>query len=108
MALERQADLDDAPAQQDEANRTDEAKDEVAQIVHDPDGIVCRECGYGHHGHHGNYHDDGAVEAEAPAHLSGDFVLLKVVFLHAVFPPFRFQHRDLPRRAAHIRRPLGA
>ena len=51
MALEGQAQLEDAEAQQDQADGPDQGKDEVAQVLHDLQGIVRREGGDDHDGH---------------------------------------------------------
>ena len=51
VALEGQAQLEDAEAQQDQADGPDQGKDEVAQVLHDLEGIVRREGGDDHNGH---------------------------------------------------------
>ena len=51
VALEGQAQLEDAEAQQDQADGPDQGKDEVRQIFHDLEGIVCGEGGDDHDGH---------------------------------------------------------
>ena len=60
VALEGQAQLEDAEAQQDQADGPDQGKDEVGQIFHDLEGIVRREGGDDHDGH-GQHHagEDG-------------------------------------------------
>ena len=55
MALEGQAQLEDAEAQQDQADGPDQGKDEVAQVIHDLQGVVRREGGDDHDGH-GQHH----------------------------------------------------
>ena len=41
MGFQRQADLDDTEAQQDQANGTNQAEDEVAQVIYNGDRVVC-------------------------------------------------------------------
>ena len=44
VRLERQTDLQNAKAEQNQADRTDQGKDEIAQVIHDRQRIaVCRE-----------------------------------------------------------------
>ena len=57
MALEGQAQLEDAETQQDEADGPDEGKDEVAQIRHNRQWVVRREGGAD--GHDGDQHKAG-------------------------------------------------
>lgn len=51
VALEGQAQLEDAEAQQDQADGPDQGKDELTQVLHDLQGIVRREGGDDHDGH---------------------------------------------------------
>ena len=51
VALEGQAQLEDAEAQQDQADGPDQGKDELGQIFHDLEGIVRSEGGDDHDGH---------------------------------------------------------
>lgn len=54
MALERQAHLQDAEAQQDKANGADERENKLTQIVDHRQRIVCGQCrNSGNHHHHG-------------------------------------------------------
>ena len=46
MALERQAHLQDAEAQQDQANGPDERKDKVAEIIHCRQRVIDRQSWY--------------------------------------------------------------
>lgn len=54
VALEGQAQLEDAETQQDQADGPDQGKDEVGQVFHDLEGVVRREGGDDHdsHGQH--------------------------------------------------------
>ena len=95
VGLQGQANLDDAPAQQDQADGTDQAEDEVAQVVHNGQGIAAGggsrqgqgdDAGHGQHGH--------GVAAEATLNLGGDGELFGgclFVFLekfHGFLSPF--------------------
>ena len=95
MGLQGQANLDDAPAQQDQADGADQAEDELGQIVHDSQGIATGgsgrqsqsdDTGDGQHGH--------GVVAEAALNLGGDGELFGgglCVFLeqfHGFLSPF--------------------
>ena len=51
VALEGQAQLEDAEAQQDQADGPDQGKDELTQVLHDLEGIVRGEGGDDHDGH---------------------------------------------------------
>ena len=51
VALEGQAQLEDAEAQQDQADGPDQGKDELTQVLHDLQGIVRSEGGDDHDGH---------------------------------------------------------
>ena len=42
MRLERQTDLQNAKAEQNQADRTDQGKDEIAQVIHDRQRITVR------------------------------------------------------------------
>ena len=51
VAFEGQAQLEDAEAQQDQADGPDQGKDELTQVLHDLEGIVRGEGGDDHDGH---------------------------------------------------------
>ena len=97
MALEGEAHLDDAPAQQDQAHGADQAEDERGQVVDNGEGVAASGGGgKGRHGaaaHQGHGRHQGAVPAVAPLHLVGHgqaVVVLLLVFLanaHCVLPP---------------------
>lgn len=72
VGLEGKAHLNDAPAQQDQAHSSDEAEDELTEVVDNGQGIGGGEggSGHGHHQRHG--HNSGAVDAEALLNPAGD------------------------------------
>ena len=95
MGLQGQANLDDAPAQQDQADGTDQAEDEVAQVVHNGQGIAASGSSGSCQGEHtGNGQHCQCVVAEAALNLAGDGELFGVglfVFLeqfHGFLSPF--------------------
>ena len=45
VALQREAELQDTEAQQDDSDGADQAEDEVAEVVDYRDGIIRRQCG---------------------------------------------------------------
>ena len=79
MGLQGQANLDNAPAQQDQTDGADQAEDELRQVVHDSQGIASGgsgrqrqsdDTGDGQHGH--------GIVAEAALNLAGDGELFGV------------------------------
>ena len=48
VGLERQADLNNAPTEQDETNRTNESENKVGQVVYDGNGITRSKGGHAH------------------------------------------------------------
>ena len=48
VGLEAEADLHNAPAKQNQADRTDEAEDKVAEVVDDGNGVACGKGGHAH------------------------------------------------------------
>ena len=95
MGLQGQADLDNAPTQQDQTDGADQAEDKFGQVVHNGQGVAAggsgRQCQSddtrrSQHGH--------GVEAEAALNLAGDGELFGVglfVFLeqfHGFLSPF--------------------
>ena len=48
MGLEAETDLHNAPAKQNQADRTDEAEDKVAEVVDDGNGVACGKGGHTH------------------------------------------------------------
>ena len=79
MGLQGQADLDDAPAQQDQTDGTDQAEDELRQVVHNGQRIAAggssrqgqgNDAGNGQHSH--------GIEAEAALNLAGNGELFGV------------------------------
>ena len=88
MALERQADLHDAPAQQDETDSADQTEDEGGQIVHHAQGIAGSERGHRSPQDHSGAQDRDSIAAKALLDLAGDGELLRIVVLfHFVLPP---------------------
>ena len=95
MGLQGQADLDNAPAQQDQTDGTDQAEDELRQVVHDGQRIAAGGSSGSSQGEHTR---DGqhsqCVVAEAALNLAGDGELFGVglfVFLeqfHGFLSPF--------------------
>ena len=95
MGLQGQANLDNTPAQQDQADGADQAEDELRQVVHNGQRIATgsggRQCQSDdtRHSQHGH-----GVEAEAALNLAGDGELFGVglfVFLeqfHGFLSPF--------------------
>ena len=78
MGLERKPHLHDAPAEQDQSDRTDQAENKIAQIVHNGDRVIG---GKGRHGaaeHKSDRQHSGAVEAEAFLILPGTGSLFAV------------------------------
>ena len=75
VALEGEAHLDDAPAQQDQAHSADQAENELGQVVDDGERVAARSGrGKGRHGeaaHQGHRSHPGAVVAVAALHLVG-------------------------------------
>lgn len=95
MGLQGQADLDDAPAQQDQTDGADQAEDELRQIVHDGQGIAASGSSGSSQGEHtGNSQHSKCVVAEAALNLAGDGELFDgglFVFLeqfHGFLSPF--------------------
>ena len=95
MGLQGQANLDDAPAQQDQTDGADQAEDELRQVIHHSQGIAAGgrgrqrqsdDAGDGQHGH--------GIVAEATLNLAGDGELFGgclCVFLeqfHGFLSPF--------------------
>ena len=93
VALEGEAHLDDAPAQQDQAHGADQAEDERGQVVDNGEGVAASGGGgKGRHGaaaHQGHGRHQGAVVAEALFHLvgRGQTVLVLLENAHCVLPP---------------------
>ena len=73
MALKGQADLYNAPAEDNESYGTNQAEDKVAQIVDDRDRVtLCRKGIYTEAKHHRQGDDQHAVEAESLPHSPSD------------------------------------
>ena len=89
MALEGEAHLNDAPAQQDQAHRPDQAEDELRQIVDHLQGSSAGEGRHGAAAQQGRSHYQRAVAAEALFHLTGHGEPLRFLFvvLHFLVPP---------------------
>ena len=91
VAGERKADLDDAPAQQDQTYGADQAKDEVRQVVDDRDGIARGKGMNAHARHEGHRQHKGAVDAKAfldlRRHGEPCGIPALIQFFHCVVPP---------------------
>lgn len=97
VGLQGQTDLNDAPAQQDEADCTDQPEDEGGQVVDHGEGIAG--CGKGRNGQpqQKRQRQDGCgIAAEAPLDLFGHGQLLGVLLFlvaldnvfHVFSPPY--------------------
>ena len=71
VGLERKSHLHDAPAEQDQSDRTDQTENEIAQVVHGGDRVIGSEGRDGAAEHKGNRQYGGAVETEALSDLAG-------------------------------------
>ena len=93
VALEGEAHLNDAPAQQNEAHGPDQAEDERGQVVDNGEGVAASGGGgKGRHGaaaHQGHGRHQGAVPAVALLHLVGRGQSVPVLLenVHCVLPP---------------------
>ena len=91
MALERHADLHDAPAENDKTDGADQTEDEIAEVVHDIDGIAARrESNSAGAEHHSKAKYGSRVDAETLLDLYGSLRLVLVFSAHFSFPPFSF------------------
>ena len=71
MGLERKSHLHDTPAEQDQSDRTDQAENEIAQVVHDGNRVIGGKGRDGAAEHKGNRQHSDAVEAKALSDLAG-------------------------------------
>ena len=71
MGLERKSHLHDAPAEQDQADRTDQTENKIAQVVHDGNRVIGGKGRDGAAEDKGDRQHSGAVEAEALSDLAG-------------------------------------
>ena len=92
MGLEAEADLHNAPAKQNQADRTDKAKDKVAEVVDDGNGVAGGKGGHAHAHGKRKGKDSHHINAVALLDLAGDLrlagVLLYIKLLHCLFSPF--------------------
>ena len=92
VGLEAETDLYNAPAKQDQADRTDEAEDKVAEVVDDGNGVACGKGGHAHAHGKRKGEDSHHINAVALLDLAGNLrlvdVLLRIKFLHCLFSPF--------------------
>ena len=73
MGLQGQADLNNAPAQQDQTDGTNQAEDELRQVVHNGQGIAAGGSSGSSQGEHtGDGQNSQCVVAEAALNLAGD------------------------------------
>lgn len=89
MALEGEAHLNDAPAQQDQAHRPDQAEDELDKLLTTSRGSSAAKARHGAAAQQGRSHYQRAVAAEALFHLTGHGEPLRFLFvvLHFLVPP---------------------
>ena len=79
MGLQGQANLDNTPAQQDQADGADQAEDELRQVVHNGQGIAAGGSSGSSQGEHtGDSQNSQCVVAEAALNLAGDGELFGV------------------------------
>ena len=79
MGLQGQADLNNAPAQQDQTDGADQAEDELRQVVHNGQGIAAGGSSGSSQGEHtGDGQNSQCVVAEAVLNLAGDGELFGV------------------------------
>ena len=92
MGLEAETDLHNAPAKQNQADRTDEAEDKVAEVVDDGNGVACGKGGHAHAHGKRKGKDSHHINAVALLDLAGNLrlvgVLLYIKLLHCLFSPF--------------------
>ena len=92
MGLETETYLNDTPAEQDQADRTDESKDEIGQVVYDLDRVACGKRGHTAAHHESKGKDSSDISAVALLDLAGNLrlvgVLLGIKVFHVLFSPF--------------------
>ena len=89
MALEGEAHLNDAPAQQDQAHRPDQTENELRQIVDHLQGVIGGKGRHGAAAQQGRGHYQRAVAAKALFYLTGHGEPLIFLFVvpHFLVPP---------------------
>ena len=85
VALEGQANLQDAVPQQDQANGANQGKDEVGQIVDYTQGITA---GGGKSGGNGRSQGEGQADAQGVQPLGASLELILLQIVHVQIPPF--------------------
>ena len=98
VALEGQTDLHHAPAQQDEADGTDQGKDEGGKVVHHPQRIAGGKSRGGETAG-AQHHSDIAGKAEAPLFPKRQGVCGLAVFL-VLFQGNKFTQRFLQKHSS--------
>ena len=92
MGLETETYLNDAPAEQDKTDRTDESENEIGQVVYDLDRVACGKRGHAAAHHESKCKDNGDISAVALLDLAGNLrlvgVLLGIKVFHVLFSPF--------------------
>ena len=92
MALEAETDLHNTPTEKDEADRTNQAEDEIRQVVDDRDRVTGCKSGNAHAHNQGKGQDRCSIEAESLFDLAGNLRLLSVVLtidvFHVLLSPF--------------------
>ena len=81
VALERETDLHNAPAEQDKTDGADESEDEVGQVVDYGNGVTCGKCRHAHAEHQCQTEHRRRIEAEASLYLARCFERVLVVLL---------------------------
>ena len=82
VALERQANLNDTPAKQDQTNGADESENKIGQVVDNRDRVAASSKSVDTHAHNERDRENGGcVDAEALFDLAGGLQLLIVVLV---------------------------
>ena len=85
VALEGQAHLEDAVAQQDQAHGADQGKDEVGQVVDHVQGIAASDS---ESGHDDSGRGNGQADAQGVQPLGTALELILLQIVHVQIPPF--------------------
>ena len=100
VAFQRQTDLHNTEAEQDQADGANQAKHKVGQIVHDLQRIaVCRKRSHRHHADNRHHQDNGAVSRKSFLNLP----LKRERGVVSCFSRFvQMLHRELPPCSFHL------
>ena len=93
VRLERQTDLNDTPAEQEEADRANEPEDEIGQIVYNCNRITCGKSSHASAHHKRKCKNGYYIRTVALLNLAGDLrlvllIVLSIKILHFLFSPF--------------------